>query len=62
MGTSALPDMYAQSLMATGPGAEGIHIRQGMSAHVTTNMLHFQQSKICPKLDADISVCLYSNG
>ena len=33
MGMSDLPDMYAQS-----PRAEGIHIRQIISAHVTTNM------------------------
>ena len=31
MGTRDLPDMYAQS-----PRAEGIHIRQIPSAHVTT--------------------------
>ena len=64
MGTSALPDMYAQ-----GPRAEGIHIRQSTSAHVTTNMLHFQHSKICPNLmsifpsvyivtDIDISITI----
>ena len=33
MGMSDLPDMYAQS-----PRAEGIHIRQIKSAHVTTIM------------------------
>ena len=33
MGTSDLPDMYTQS-----PRAEGIHIRQITSGHVTTNM------------------------
>ena len=38
MGMSALPDMYSQSPRAAGPRAEGIHIRQSMSAHVTTNM------------------------
>jgi len=38
MGTRDLPDMYAQSLRAAGPRAEGIHIRQITSAHVTTNM------------------------
>ena len=38
MGTSDLPDMYAQSLRATGPRAKGIHIRQITSAHVTTDM------------------------
>ena len=32
MGKSALPDMYARS-----PRAEGIHIRQITSAHVTYN-------------------------
>ena len=44
MGTSALPDMYARSPRATGPRAEGIHIRQSTSAHVITNMLHFWHS------------------
>ena len=38
IGTSDLPDMYAQSLRAAGPRAEGIHIRQITSAYVTTNM------------------------
>ena len=38
MGTSDLPDMYAQSPRAAGPRAEGIHIRQITSAHVTTIM------------------------
>ena len=33
IGTSDLSDMYAQS-----PRAEGIHIRQIMSAYVTANM------------------------
>ena len=37
MGTSDFPE-YAQSPRATGPRAEGIHIRQIMSAHVTTIM------------------------
>jgi len=41
MGTRDLPDMYAQSPRAAGPRAEGIHIGQIMSAHVTTNMQHF---------------------
>jgi len=41
MGTSALSDMYARSPRAAGPRAKGIHIRQSMSAHVITNMLHF---------------------
>ena len=38
MGTGDLPDMYAQSPRAAGLRAEGIHIRQIPSAHVTTNM------------------------
>jgi len=39
---SDLPDMYTQSPMAAGPRVEGIHIRLIMSAHVTSNMYHFQ--------------------
>ena len=35
MGTSSLPDMYARSPRAAGLRAEGIHIRQSTSAHVT---------------------------
>ena len=42
MGTRDLPDMYAQSLRAAGPRAEGIHIRQITRAHVTSNMYHFR--------------------
>jgi len=38
MGTRDLLDMYAQNPRAAGPRAEGILIRQIMSAHVTTNM------------------------
>ena len=44
MDTSALPDMYARSARATGPRAEGMHIRQSTRAHVITNMLHFWHS------------------
>ena len=36
-----LPDMYAQSVRATGPRAEGIHIRQIMNGHVISIMYHF---------------------
>ena len=41
METRDLPDMYARSLraMSWSPRAEGMHIRQIMSAHVTTNMI-----------------------
>ena len=38
MGTSDLPDMYAQSLRATGQKAEGIHVWTITSAYVTTDM------------------------
>ena len=38
MGTSDLPDMYAQILRAAGPRDEGIQIRQITNAHVTTIM------------------------
>ena len=38
IGTSDLPDMYAQSSRAAGLRAEGIHIREIMSAYITTNM------------------------
>ena len=44
MGTSDLPDMYAQSLIglpdmyAQSPRTEGIHIRQITRAHVTAIM------------------------
>jgi len=42
MRTRDLPDMYTQSPMATGPRVEGIHNKQIMSAHVTSNMYHFR--------------------
>ena len=38
MGMRDLPDMYARSLRAAGPRAEGIHIRKILSAHVTTDI------------------------
>ena len=41
MGMGVLPDMHTQSLRATGPRDEGVHIRQNMSAHVATIMYHF---------------------
>ena len=44
------------------PKAECVYIKQSTSAYVITNMLHFQHSKIFPKLTADISASLYSNG
>ena len=40
MGRRDLPDLYAQS-----PRAEGIHIRQILTAHVTSDMYHLQHSK-----------------
>ena len=42
MGARDLPDMYARSPRAAGPRDEGIHIRQIMSAHVTSNMYHLR--------------------
>ena len=45
MGMSALSDMHARS-----PQASGIHIRQSMSAHVITNMLHSGTLRICLNL------------
>ena len=38
MGTSDLPDMYAQSPRVIGLRAECMHIMQITRAHVTTNM------------------------
>ena len=43
MGMSALPDMHVCQ------EAEGIHIRQSMSAQVITNVLHFWNSQNLPK-------------
>ena len=45
IGRRDLPDMYTQSARATGPRAEGIHIRQIPTAHVTSDMYHFRYSK-----------------
>ena len=36
MSMSGLPNMYTQSLRATGPRAEGVRIRQTTSGHVKT--------------------------
>ena len=54
MGTSALPDMYAESPRATGLRAEGIHISH---AHVITNAK--QKHPRCKKSEAK-SVSSYS--
>ena len=55
MGTSALPDMYARRLRA-----EGIHIRQRMSAHVITNICDTSGTlKICIQLDYISSLYLH---
>ena len=40
MGMSGLPGIYTQSTRAAGSRAEGVYIRQIMSAHVTTVMYH----------------------
>ena len=38
MGTSGLPDIYIWNLRAAGPSAEGVYIRQTMSAYGITTM------------------------
>ena len=42
--------------------SECVYIRQSMSACVITNMLHFQDSKICPNLKATaLLACIVTN-
>ena len=41
MAMGDLPDIYARGPRATGPRAEGIHIRQITNGHVTTIMYPF---------------------
>ena len=53
MGIKDLTNMYAQSPRATGPSAQGIHIRQITSDYVSSNMYqqyHLQHSKIHPNI------------
>ena len=45
MGRRDLPDMHARSPRDTGSRAEGIHIREILTAHVTNDMYHFWHSK-----------------
>ena len=40
MDMSGLPDIYTRSPRATGPSAEGVHIRQTTSGHGITDMCH----------------------
>ena len=47
MGMRDLPDMYAQSLRAAGPRAEGRNIRQITRAHVISNMYHYSYILQC---------------
>ena len=61
MGVRDLPYMYARSPRATGLRAEGIHIRQITSAHVTSNMYHFRHSKNLPKPTGFCFAYLYNN-
>ena len=49
MGRRDLPNMYARSLRAASLRAEGMHIRQTPTAHVTSDMYHFWHSKNLPK-------------
>ena len=62
-GTSGLPDMYTRSMRATGPRAEGVHIRQATSACVATIMYHLpseltQQLKL--RVWSTWGDCIYS--
>ena len=41
MGMRSLPDTYTQSPRDAGPRAEGVYIRQTMSAHGITTMQNF---------------------
>jgi len=61
MGMRDLLDMYTQSLRATGPRAEDIHIRQITNAYVTSNMYHFQSmgKLIVPPLKLKTTIKLY---
>ena len=43
-----LPNIYARSPRATGPRAEGIHIRQITNGHVTIIMYHFVPTVTMP--------------
>ena len=54
MGMNGLPDIYPQSLRATGLRAEGVHIRQTTSAHITIVMCHgpFYQQALNSYLNA----------
>ena len=61
MGAGNLPDMYAQSLRATGMRAEGIHIRTTISTYVTSNMYYFWHTKNQPKLMTRYSAYLCNN-
>ena len=61
MGKRDLPDMYARSPRATGPRAEGIHIRRITSTHVTSTMYHFRHFKNLPKLTSFCFAYLYNN-
>ena len=61
MSTSTLLEMYARSLRAAGPRAEGIHIRQSMSAHVVTNTIHLRHA-LLKNLDCISSPYLYTRG
>ena len=61
-GTSGLPDMYTRGPRAAGPRAEGVHIRQAMSACVTTVMLYFWHSENLPQSEDDCSAFLDTVG
>ena len=64
MGMSDLPDVHAQSPRVAGLRAEGIHIRQITSAHVTTNTYvtpsHDQQAVLKLRVELNCSNYIYS--
>ena len=45
-----LPDIYARALGRTAPEGECVYIRQILTDHVISIILHFRHSKICPNL------------
>ena len=57
MGIRDLPDIYMPKPEGCRPEGTCIYIRQIPSAHVISNIYHFQHSiKICPNLQATIQL------
>ena len=57
-----LPDIYMPKPEGRRPECVGIYIRKIPSAHIITNIFHFQHSKYLHKVDLNILASLYSNG